>query len=82
MAGVNTYTGGTIINGGKVIIGQSAALGTGTATFSPNTTLEIVSSTTPASLVALGNTLILQGDMAVLNTTESTLSGTMTANGR
>ena len=82
LAGVNTYTGGTIINGGKVIIGQSAALGTGTATFSPNTTLEIVSSTTPASLVALGNTLILQGDMAVLNTTESTLSGTITANGR
>ena len=32
LAGVNTYTGGTIINGGKVIIGQSAALGTATPT--------------------------------------------------
>jgi autotransporter-associated beta strand protein len=67
--GVNSYTGGTQLNGGTLIVGNGQALGTGTLTAADGTTLDA------GTAVALGNTVDLIGALTIGGSNDLILSG-------
>ena len=80
LGGENTYSGGTVINTGKVIIGQNAALGTGSVTFGNNTTLEVIADA--STVVTLDNIFTLNGSTTLINATNNTeLKSVINGNG-
>ena len=52
----NGYTGGTALNGGTIVVGNNAALGTGVLTAADGTALD------SNAAVSLGNDVVLNGD--------------------
>ena len=70
LAGANTYSGGTTLSAGSIVVGNSAALGTGDLTVAGNGTL---SSSGPG--VALANDIDLQAALTVNGTQPLTLAG-------
>jgi autotransporter-associated beta strand protein len=72
LSGNNTYTGGTNLNAGTLVIGNTSAAGTGTITQANGT-----------SLLTIGTTGTIANAMSVYNvaaTETSTLSGAITVN--
>nr|WP_256593072.1 autotransporter-associated beta strand repeat-containing protein [Pseudomonas sp. 2822-15] len=67
--GANTYTGGTLLNGGRLIVGSNTALGGGLLTTAAGTTLD------SNAAITLGNTLLLNGDTNVAGSNALTLNG-------
>ncbi len=72
----NGYTGGTALNGGKIVVGNNAALGTGVLTAANGTALD---SNTAA--VTLGNAVVLNGSLTLTGSHDLTLSGVISGNG-
>ncbi|WP_177431642.1 autotransporter-associated beta strand repeat-containing protein, partial [Pseudomonas huaxiensis] len=73
--GTNTYSGGTRLTAGTLVLGNNAALGTGSLRVSAGTTLD---SNTP---VSAGNTVILDGDLTLAGNNDLTLTGQINGNG-
>lgn len=71
----NTYTGGTLMNGGTLIVGNNGALGTGTLTMAFGT---IKANTGP---ISLANALNLNGNFTVAGTQNLTFMGPTTLTG-
>ncbi|WP_252053472.1 autotransporter-associated beta strand repeat-containing protein [Acinetobacter silvestris] len=65
----NGYTGGTVLNGGKLVVGNNVALGTGVVTAANGTALD---SNTAASL---SNAIVLNGGMTIGGSNALTLGG-------
>ncbi|MGF0238008.1 autotransporter-associated beta strand repeat-containing protein [Rhodococcus sp. IEGM1300] len=72
---VNGYTGGTALNGGKLVVGNNAALGTGVLTAADGTALD--SNTT----VSLGNAVVLNGGLNISGSNALTLGGVISGSG-
>ncbi|MDM7580212.1 autotransporter-associated beta strand repeat-containing protein, partial [Xanthomonas fragariae] len=61
LSAANTYTGGTALGGGSLILGDAQALGTGTLTAATGTTLDTDQALTVANAVVLDGALSLAG---------------------
>ncbi len=75
LTGSNTYAGDTVVNAGRLRVGNNSALGTGSLTLAAGTALSASSS----SSVSLANNLALGGDVTLGNGAQNgalTLSGT------
>lgn len=70
----NTYTGGTTLTGGSLMIGNNSALGSGTLTFNGGTFLADSSST-------LGNAITVANTARINASTNLTLNGAATMTG-
>lgn len=72
LTGVNTYTGGTALNSGTVIVGNDSALGTGTLAMAAGTTLSFLNSN-----FSIGNKITITGDpnFTLPSGTTQTLAG-------
>ncbi|MBD7961654.1 autotransporter-associated beta strand repeat-containing protein, partial [Comamonas avium] len=75
LSGNNTYTGGTALNGGTLVVGSDAALGTGTLTTAGGTLLD------SNKTVSLANDVMLNGALTVAGSNDLTLTGDVTGNG-
>ncbi|MFJ5299255.1 autotransporter-associated beta strand repeat-containing protein [Pseudomonas sp. NPDC088368] len=73
--GANTYSGGTSLQGGTLIVGNDSALGSGVLTAANGTTLD-----TNAD-VALGNGIVLNGGLNIGGSNALTLDGTISGTG-
>ena len=71
----NTYTGGTIVNEGKISLGANQALGTGNVVFQTNTALVLSKS------LNIANNVQVLGATQLQNTVDSTLSGVLSGIG-
>ena len=71
----NGYTGGTALNGGMIVVGNQAALGTGELTAADGTVLD--SNTT----VALANDVALNGGLNLAGSNTLTLGGVVSGTG-
>ena len=71
----NGYTGGTALNGGKIVVGNNAALGTGALTAADSTVLD------SNVAVALGNNVVLNGALNVTGSNALTLGGVVSGTG-
>lgn len=71
----NGYTGGTALNGGKIVVGNNAALGTGVLTAADSTELD------SNATVALGNNVVLNGALNVTGSNALTLGGVVSGTG-
>ncbi|WP_042437928.1 autotransporter outer membrane beta-barrel domain-containing protein, partial [Comamonas testosteroni] len=71
----NGYTGGTALNGGKLVVGNNAALGIGVLTAANGTALDSNTS------VSLGNDVVLNGGLTVMGSNALTLNGTVSGSG-
>lgn len=87
LSGSNTYTGGTILSGGILNVRNNAALGTGSATVSSGTTLQVQGGLTNlANAVAVsgsGATSIYGSPLGAIENVSgnNTISGAVTLNG-
>ena len=85
LSGSNTYSGGTTLNAGTLVIGNSAAAGTGTITQTDGTSLlKFDTSGTVANdlsiyNVATNQTITLSGNITAQNTVYDVASGTTTS---
>ncbi|MBV7478306.1 autotransporter-associated beta strand repeat-containing protein [Pseudomonas sp. PDM31] len=75
LTGANTYTGGTQLHGGKIVVGSNTALGSGVLTASASTQLD------SNSALALGNGISLDGDLTVGGSNALTLNGAIGGTG-
>lgn len=73
--GANTYSGGTQLDGGKIIVGSNTALGSGTLTANAGTQLD------SNAAVTLGNAAILNGNLTVVGSNALTLNGVIGGTG-
>lgn len=71
----NGYTGGTVLNGGQIVVGNDAALGTGALTAASGTSLD------SNKTVNLANDVLLNGALTVVGSHDLTLAGDVTGNG-
>ena len=71
----NGYTGGTALNGGKIVVGNNAALGTGVLTAANGTALE------SNATVSLANNVVLNGGLTVAGSNDLTLAGNISGVG-
>ncbi len=67
--GANTYSGGTQLDGGKIVVGSNTALGSGTLTAKAGTQLD------GNAEVTLGNAATLNGSLTVLGSHALRLNG-------
>jgi fibronectin-binding autotransporter adhesin len=75
LTGANTYTGGTTLNDGGLVVGNNAALGTGALTVGDATKLDASTATT------LANSVLLNADLTVLGSNNLTLNGSISGTG-
>ncbi|PKA68272.1 outer membrane autotransporter protein [Pseudomonas baetica] len=75
LGGANTYTGGTQLDGGKIIVGSNTALGTGTLTANAGTQLD------SNAAVTLANAATLNGNLTVVGSNALTLNGVIGGTG-
>lgn len=75
LGGVNSYTGGTALSAGTLIVDNDAAIGSGDLTLQGNTLLDSTRS------VTLYNGVHLQGQSIVASTGDLTLAGTVNGAG-
>lgn len=73
--GNNSYTGGTHLTEGILVVGSNTALGTGALSAAAGTTLDSNKS------VNLGNAIILNGAVNIAGSNAMTLSGNISGNG-
>lgn len=73
--GANTYTGGTALNGGTLIVGNNSALGSGALTTANGTTLD------SNTAITLGNAVNVNGTLTVGGSNALTLAGTVAGTG-
>ncbi|TFY90662.1 transporter [Pseudomonas nabeulensis] len=73
--GANTYTGGTALNGGTLVVGNNSALGTGVLTTADGTTLD--ANTT----VSLNNNVTVNGALTAAGSNALTLAGSVSGTG-
>lgn len=73
--GSNTYTGGTALNGGALVVGTNSALGTGVLTAADGTTLD------SNAAVTLGNAAVLNGALAIGGSNALTLNSGISGSG-
>ncbi|WP_095152643.1 autotransporter-associated beta strand repeat-containing protein [Pseudomonas sp. Irchel s3b5] len=73
--GANTYTGGTQLDGGRIVVGSNTALGSGTLTANAGTQLD------SNTAVTLGNAATLNGNLTVLGSNALTLNGVIGGTG-
>ncbi|MEG2913897.1 MAG: autotransporter domain-containing protein, partial [Pseudomonas sp.] len=71
----NGYTGGTALNGGTIVVGNNAALGTGVLTAANGTALG------SNTAVSLGNDVVLNGGLSVAGSNALTLGGVVSGSG-
>lgn len=71
----NGYTGGTALNGGTIVVGDNAALGTGVLTAANGTALD------SNTAVSLGNDVVLNGGLSVAGSNALTLGGVVSGSG-
>ena len=71
----NGYTGGTALNGGKIVVGNNAALGTGVLTAANGTALD------SNTAVSLANDVVLNGGLTVAGSNALTLDGVVSGSG-
>ncbi|RDI10537.1 autotransporter-associated beta strand protein [Comamonas sp. AG1104] len=71
----NGYTGGTQLNGGKIVVGNNAALGTGVLTAANGTALD------SNTAVSLANNVVLNGGLTVAGSNDLTLGGNISGTG-
>jgi autotransporter-associated beta strand protein len=81
LSGANTFTGGLYINNGIVQANNNAALGSGAATLSDGTTLEITGGRTIANAISVIGGGVNNGGALRSVTGANTLSGTITETG-
>ena len=72
LAGANTYTGGTIINGGSVTVENNGALGAGTVTFgpaagSPPAPASTLTANTTSAPITIANNIDVNGASTVVD---------------
>ncbi|MCU9951105.1 autotransporter-associated beta strand repeat-containing protein [Pseudomonas sp. PDM13] len=72
----NTYTGGTSLGGGTLVVGDNSALGSGALTVTGNAALD-----SNAPNLVLTNAIGLQGTLTDLGSQNLTLQGDITGNG-
>ncbi|WP_010302109.1 autotransporter-associated beta strand repeat-containing protein [Candidatus Odyssella thessalonicensis] len=65
LSGINSYSGGTIVNAGTLAISNYQALGTGNVSLASGTTLALTGNITSAN--PLANTIILTGNATIDN---------------
>ena len=73
--GNNTYTGGTALNGGTLVVGSNSALGMGVLTAADGTTLDSNGS------VSLVNATVLNGALTIGGSSALTLNGGISGTG-
>lgn len=73
--GANTYSGGTALNAGTLVVGHNNALGTGHLNAAGGTTLDASSS------VSLANQVNLTGNLTIAGSADLTLSGALSGVG-
>jgi outer membrane autotransporter protein len=71
----NGYTGGTALNGGKIVVGNNAALGTGVLTAANGTALD------SNTAVSLANDVVLNGGLTLAGSNALTLGGVVSGSG-
>ena len=71
----NGYTGGTALNGGKIVVGNNAALGTGVLTAADGTALD------SNAAISLANNVLLNGGLTVAGSNALTLDGVVSGAG-
>ncbi|MEK1906993.1 MAG: autotransporter domain-containing protein, partial [Pseudomonas sp.] len=71
----NGYTGGTALNGGTLVVGNDAALGTGVLTAANGTTLD------SSAAVNLANAVEFDGSLTLAGSHDLTLSGIISGDG-
>jgi fibronectin-binding autotransporter adhesin len=77
LGAANSYTGGTALNAGALVLGNAAALGAGALTMAAGTTLQF----TPSGL-AIANPIALAGDPTIdTGANNETLSGVISGSG-
>lgn len=81
LSGNNTFTGGLYVNSGTVRANSNTALGTGAATLSDGTTLEISGGRTLGNAVSLSGAGVGDGGALRSVAGANTLSGTITETG-
>ena len=75
LTGTNTYTGGTTINGGTLIVNSASSLGTGTLNLNAGT-LEVATGFTTSRTIVLGNAAsTIRVDASQTYTVTSSISG-------
>lgn len=73
--GTNGYTGGTALNGGKLVVGNDSALGTGVLTTANGTALD------SNTAVNLANAVVVNGALNVAGSNALTLGGVVSGSG-
>ncbi|MBO1011923.1 autotransporter-associated beta strand repeat-containing protein [Achromobacter sp. SD115] len=73
--GLNTYSGGTLLNAGSLIVSKNAGLGTGELTVDGTAALDAILP------VALANNVVLNAGLAVQGSQDLTLNGTISGSG-
>ncbi|NMX68853.1 transporter [Pseudomonas sp. WS 5111] len=73
--GSNTFTGGTALNGGSLVVGNNNALGSGVLTAANGTTLD------SNTALALTNDVVLNGSLAIGGSNALILAGTVSGAG-
>ncbi|MDD0974184.1 autotransporter-associated beta strand repeat-containing protein [Pseudomonas fontis] len=73
--GVNSYSGGTLLNGGTLVVGNSGALGSGSLTAADGTRLD------NSSVLALNNAVVLNGGLTLAGSHDLTLAGAISGTG-
>lgn len=79
LEGVNTYSGGMVLNGGTLAVGIATAFGSGSLTLNAGTVQGNASSANFGS--AVPNNLIINGNIGFYLAKDATYSGTITGSG-
>ncbi|MCL2709681.1 MAG: autotransporter-associated beta strand repeat-containing protein [Planctomycetaceae bacterium] len=80
LSGNNTYTGGTQINAGSVVVGHNNALGTGTATVNTSGTLD-VNGRSVANAISLNGGSLVNNSATAATASNVALGGNSTVGG-
>lgn len=75
LAGTNTYTGATVVNGGTLSVASDSNLGSGAVTLAEGATLSVTGATT------IDNAFSLTGSATYASTDDTTLSGVISGSG-
>jgi fibronectin-binding autotransporter adhesin len=74
LSGVNTYTGGTLLNGGTLDADNSSAFGTGSVTVAATTTLDLLSHNITNLIINNGGTILSTGTVSDVVASNGTTS--------